>query len=231
MPPKTPKAKKAKEPPREFPETYPGQEQLEEAYELEYRKHDFVAAEAKYKEAHESGHPEATFNLGLWCLEGTREGFERDLPRARQLMEQAAEAGLGNAQAMMGRMVEKGAAKLEKDPKVAAEWFKKAVEDPRLSSADAHVFLGLAFTRGLGVKKDPKKALKYFKAAEKFPGNMHTYVMDLKFREPEVQDKRKRPKPVSANPPPSTTKPTESTEPEEADATDEKEEKEESKAE
>jgi TPR repeat protein len=133
------------------------------------------------------GHPMAAFNLGVWYMEGTRTGTDRDLNTARHFFEQSAEDGCGMAQALLGRMHERGVAGFVVDPKRAWQLYKKAIKDPRVCSADPFVFAGLCYQRGVGVKKDSKKAIQMLRKADKFEGALYTFVMDAKYRikEPE----------------------------------------------
>lgn len=200
---KSKKKKKSREPERQYPDYFQGQEELDQAILLEYKDGDYASALAMYETALMHGHPGGAFNLGVWFLEGTRPGVKKDCVRARHFFEQAAEDrdadpdnpqsnvvtsyGMGAAQALLGRMHEKGLGGLAVDPKAAWQLYRRAMKDPRLNSADAFIFAGLCYQRGVGTKKDSKKAIAMFKKADKFNGHMYSFVMDKKHRPPVIK--------------------------------------------
>lgn len=82
--------------------------------------------------------------------------------RAYQLTCQFAEQGDCDSQCSLAFMYSCGDIRLEKDEKVAAEWYKKAAEQ---GSSDAQFYLGKMFAKGEGVSRDFSKAIKWYEKA------------------------------------------------------------------
>lgn len=81
---------------------------------------------------------------------------------AMRWYERAAEAGSANAQFLLGRMHEEGAAGRARDLEKAAELYRKAAEQ---GHALAQFSLALLYQEGRGVPKDPAQAAKWLEAA------------------------------------------------------------------
>ncbi len=64
------------------------------ATDAEYKERNFKKARMLYEQAiNEDDHPLAYCNYALWYQQGTRPGCPKDLRKARELYEKAAEAG------------------------------------------------------------------------------------------------------------------------------------------
>ena len=85
------------------------------------------------------GNPLGAFNLGMWYLEGTRPCCRRDYHKARHFLEKAAEEGIGMAQAMLGRMHEKGIWFFFGNGTVFLEWGGCMLESVRTPSISIHL--------------------------------------------------------------------------------------------
>ena len=77
--------------------------------------------------AHEMGHVEATYNLGICYHYGF--GTEVDLAKAFELYLESANAGYGKGIELIGRFYNRGIY-VEKDRKQAEYWLNKAMENP-----------------------------------------------------------------------------------------------------
>ena len=138
-----------------------------------------------YMEASEKGYADAQYFRAIYCF---RKGENED---GRKWLDKAVQQGLTVAQHMMGSIYRNGWYGVEKstglaflfesmaankgnipaqvevglaygladDYEKATEWFKKAVSS---GSSDAHIFLGICYEEGLGVKRDLKEALRLY---------------------------------------------------------------------
>ena len=91
-------------------------------------------------------------------------GVTKDLTKAAEWYQKAAEQGLGSAQYQLGRCYEGGHG-VTKDLTKAAEWYRKAAEQ---GLGLAQYQLGRCYEGGHGVTKDLTKAAEWYqKAADK----------------------------------------------------------------
>lgn len=89
---------------------------------------------------------------------------ERDVPRAKQLLEKAVELGSGNAAYRIGWMYEHGFLSEEPDYLKAMEMYEKAAS---MEDADGYCRAALYLANGYAGVKDPEKSKAYYeKAAE-----------------------------------------------------------------
>ena len=92
-----------------------------------------------------------------------------DKPKVKKLLKtvlgyiQPAENGDADAQFSIGVMYAYGLG-LEKDEKLAVDWFRKAAER---GNAPAQYALGWRYANGFGVEKDEKRAVDWFREAAK----------------------------------------------------------------
>ncbi len=93
--------------------------------------------------------------------EGIRALQAGDFANARSAFTPLAADGDGNAQFMLGVMLENGLG-TAKDPGAAAGWYRKAAAD---GVASAQYNLGVFYQLGSGVPRDPAQALKYHRLA------------------------------------------------------------------
>ncbi len=88
---------------------------------------------------------------------------DRDFASARTLCRPLAEAGLADAQFILGRMYQNGEG-VSRDPLRAAEWYRRAAMQ---GHADARFDLGMMYRYGIGVARDPVEAYAWFDLAER----------------------------------------------------------------
>lgn len=113
------------------------------------------------RRAAEHGLPAAAYHLGLLYRRGAA-GVHVDRVAALRWMQQAAEAGLPDAQFILGQMLAAGEG-VPADPARARAWFEQAAEHDH---AGASLELALAYQRGaLGVAPDEQAATRYFMEA------------------------------------------------------------------
>lgn len=91
--------------------------------EIEYRMQQFIEW---YKKAAENGHPQAQFNLGIFCQAGNF-GLQRNEKEAIECWRKAALQGLDAAQYNLGICYLKGTSVI-KDVNEAFEWLKRAAD-------------------------------------------------------------------------------------------------------
>jgi TPR repeat protein len=102
---------------------------------------------------------QAQFELGERYYRG--EGVPRDVAKAAEWWQQAAEQGHAGAQYMLGFMYRSGRWGSQDDVK-AAEWYQKAAEQ---GFAAAQYSLGFMYYRGEGVSPDAVKAVEWYRKA------------------------------------------------------------------
>lgn len=100
----------------------------------------------------------AQSTLGILYLQGR--GVGKDEATGADLIRRAADAGLPEAQHNLGVLVRDGRAGLAKDPAVALQWFRAAADQ---AYAPAYASLGEAYDRGLGVEKDEREAVEWWR--------------------------------------------------------------------
>lgn len=114
--------------------------------------------------------------MGLNYLTG-RKGT-RDLTRAAQLLQEAAEAGQPEAQTQLGMMYQTGTG-VPQDFALALHWYQLAAASGGLS---AKVNMGLLYAKGRGVAQDPAMAQQLFRQAfEKGYGSAAGYLGEMYF--------------------------------------------------
>jgi TPR repeat protein len=90
----------------------------------EYTEQDWQKSLYWYQEAVANNHPRAMLYLGRVLLTGV-EGVKADVPRAIQLIEQAASTGEAEAQYQLGQLFEEGQG-VEQDLPNAIRWYREA---------------------------------------------------------------------------------------------------------
>jgi len=93
--------------------------------------------------------------------DGVRALQAGDFADARTVFTPLARGGDGNAQFMLGVMLENGLG-AAKDPGAAAGWYRKAAA---AGVASAQYNLGVFYQLGTGVPRDPEQALKFHRLA------------------------------------------------------------------
>jgi len=88
-------------------------------------------------------------------------GVEKDLEKARELFQQAAEQGDASAQVNLGMMYDHGDG-APRDYAMARHWYQKAADQ---GDRAGRILLGYMYFYGLGGEDDHKKAMYYFIAA------------------------------------------------------------------
>lgn len=111
-------------------------------------------------EASQDGQEQASLILGIMYLTG--QGVALDYSKARSLLLPLAEKGNPDAAGWVGAIYLLGMG-TKPDYKAARRWLEQGTRAG--SAAVAGFYLGLMHYRGLGVPKDPKKALENFLAA------------------------------------------------------------------
>jgi hypothetical protein len=104
--------------------------------------------------------PKAQYNVGLIYANG--KGVKQDLSEAQKWYEKSAKQGNSAAQYNLGQLYQSAA---ESDPHAyekARYWYEKAVEG---GQQEAYNNLGALYADGLGVEKNPQKALELFEKA------------------------------------------------------------------
>ncbi|VDI35481.1 Hypothetical predicted protein [Mytilus galloprovincialis] len=121
-------------------------------------KQNLRKAEKYYKLAAEDGHQQALYNLALLYLKG--EGcIEKNVNLAIQLLEKAADFGLGQAQTYLGvYYTEEETQDLEK----AVSLFKAAADQ---NDPEAQYFLGVCYENGWGVEVNECKSAELYSQA------------------------------------------------------------------
>ena len=103
--------------------------------------------------------PVALNQSGLACYFG--EGVPKDLARARDFFQAAAERGYAPAQVNLGMMYDHGDG-MSRVYAMARHWYQKAADQGERSG---QLLLGYMYFYGLGGKDDHKRAMYYFVAA------------------------------------------------------------------
>ncbi|HSW62222.1 MAG TPA: tetratricopeptide repeat protein [Dissulfurispiraceae bacterium] len=124
---------------------------------------DYAAAIKLYEQAIAAGYAAGKVGLGHMYRLGT--GVEKDETKACDLYYSAAEQRIAGGMYYYGRCLEDGMGKLEKSPREAEQWYRKALE---VDKDYCYVYIGLArlYTRGTGVEKNLEEAAKIYKRAE-----------------------------------------------------------------
>jgi TPR repeat protein/membrane protease YdiL (CAAX protease family) len=106
-----------------------------------------------------AGDPKAATNLGFFYQSGP--ASTRDLSKAVQWYQKAADQGYARAQADLGNLYEKGLG-VPKDLAVAVSWYRKAADQ---GYARAQANLGYLYENGLGIPKDLVAAVDWYQKA------------------------------------------------------------------
>ncbi|AIB37878.1 tetratricopeptide repeat protein [Pseudomonas simiae] len=117
-------------------------------------KKDYNTAHQRLQEAHEKGHPMASFNLGWMYSEGL--GRDRDFTKAAELYERAADLGVLTAHHNLGRMHLEGDEHFPKSIPDAIRHFELAAEGDIAASIGC---LGMIYLNGNGVPEDRDRAI------------------------------------------------------------------------
>jgi TPR repeat protein len=125
-----------------------------------HQANDFKTAAAAYVKAVKLGHALAAANFGILYQDGN--GVERDLTRARELFQRAADAGAPRGMFLLGNLYERGSG-VPQDYAKAWEWYDKAA---RGNDVLALYSLGQMSADGRGVGQDYGEALRWFRKAE-----------------------------------------------------------------
>ncbi|OJW50839.1 MAG: hypothetical protein BGO67_09985 [Alphaproteobacteria bacterium 41-28] len=128
-----------------------------------YRSQDYQQAKSYFEEGRNKGNATSIRNLGLCYFEG--KGVEKDLSKARELFEEAAEKGHKSGEMFyaLGRLYNYGQGGAQQSYYKANEYFKEGINRGYFAS---YVDLGLNYFYGYGVPQDYKKALKYLEKAK-----------------------------------------------------------------
>jgi TPR repeat protein len=97
--------------------------------------------------------------LATWSRGSTRPFLEKRAPKRFAAWQRGAEAGSARGMMLVADCYEFGIG-VPKDPKAAAQWYKKSAER---GNTFAMVGLGMCYQRGFGVEKDEKEAVKWFR--------------------------------------------------------------------
>ena len=122
------------------------------------------------EKAANNGNAVAQYYLGVCYTQGGL-GFSKDYKKAIEWWKKAAKNGNTHAQWKLADCYRRGSYGLGKDKKEANKWNKKAAEECRKSAeagdVKAQFQLANLYARGKGIKRDYKKAFKWYaKAAE-----------------------------------------------------------------
>ncbi len=120
---------------------------------------DFASPELK--QAVQNGEPEALFEIGRLYTNGI--GTEKDLLKASEWYERAANMGFAPAQYIIGNFNEKGLG-IDKNPQAAAEWYKQAAKGGNIIAMHNLAVL-TATPNALTVEPDMAEAFKWFSNA------------------------------------------------------------------
>jgi TPR repeat protein len=122
-----------------------------------------AAAVEAFEQAADKGHAPSQYELGL-ILKTGRKPVEQDLPRARRLMQKAAEQGNPGALYEAAQMADRGLGG-DKNCKDAEKWARKAAEK---GSPEAAQLTGELNLKGCDGNKNPAEAARWLrKAADK----------------------------------------------------------------
>jgi TPR repeat protein len=122
-----------------------------------------AAAVEAFEQAADKGHAPSQYELGLIFKTG-RKPVEQDLPRARRLLQKAAEQGNPGALYEAAQMADRGLGG-DKNCKDAEKWARKAAEKGSLEAAQLTGELNL---KGCDGNKNPAEAARWLrKAADK----------------------------------------------------------------
>lgn len=99
----------------------------------------------------------AQYNVGLIYANG--QGVRKDLNAAQKWYEKAAKQGNAAAQYNLGLLYQSAGVNNPHAYEKAKYWYEKAVES---GLREAYTNLGALYAQGLGVEKDPQKALELF---------------------------------------------------------------------
>ncbi len=120
---------------------------------------NFVSAELK--EAVQNGEPAALFEIGKRYTDGT--GTEKNLKKAAEWYERAANMGFAPAQYIIGNFNEKGLG-VDKDPAVAAQWYEQAARGGNIIAMHNLAVL-TATPNALSAEPNMSEAFKWFSNA------------------------------------------------------------------
>ena len=120
---------------------------------------DFATAELK--QAVQNGEPAALFEVGKIYTDGA--GVEKDLSKAAQWYESAADLGFAPAQYIIGNFNEKGLG-VNKDAAIAAQWYEKAAKGGNIIAMHNLAVLN-ATPNALTEQPNMEEAFKWFSNA------------------------------------------------------------------
>jgi eukaryotic-like serine/threonine-protein kinase len=113
-----------------------------------------------YLKASQQDWPDAQYRLGYMYEKGI--GTDKDVQRAVQLYQSAADHGYAEAQNLLGILYATGGDGLKEDDKQALAWYQKAADQ---GFAKAEKNLGDMYFFGHGIDKDNKQALTWYQKA------------------------------------------------------------------
>jgi len=102
----------------------------------------------------------AQYEIGMYFLSGEN-GFERDIKKAIDWLQTAANNSYTKARTALGMLYYEGT-QVDRDYKTAAMWLEKSAND---GDADAQFTLGTIYQRGLGVEKNNTTAIMWYRKA------------------------------------------------------------------
>ncbi len=120
-----------------------------------YKNKEFAVAFAAYQKAADAGNAYGQFMLANMYIAG--EGVKKDLKKYMYRIRQSADNGYPSSNYLLGM------AYLYGDPTAAVKYFKKAA---RKEHGSAMHMLGLMYAKGVGVKKNTKESLRWFRLAK-----------------------------------------------------------------
>ncbi|XP_025087387.1 death ligand signal enhancer-like isoform X1 [Pomacea canaliculata] len=123
---------------------------------------DMEKAAECYRMAAEAGHTQSVFNLALMTLKGEG-GMEEDRQKGVQLLTQAAQQGLAQAQTYLGVYYTEDDDD-QQDFTKAVSYFKAAADQ---NDAEGQYLLGICYENGWGTENDEAAAGKMYSAAAK----------------------------------------------------------------
>ena len=121
---------------------------------------DLTAAALAVKTAADRGNAGAMCDFGSYLMNG--EGVEKDEAAAVEYWKRSAEQDFPAALHKLGMCALRGLCGVEKNEAEAAAYFKRAAEG---GDRESIFTLGMLYDNGLGVEKDPRKALEYLQKA------------------------------------------------------------------
>lgn len=137
-----------------------------------------------YKESAMQGNKYGLFGVGMCYDMGL--GTEKDYEKASDFYAKAASKGMHRANALLGRLYERGGYGLEKDQRLAFDYFKKSADK---GDAYGMLRLGMCYKEGNAVKADSSKAFVWFLKSAKKENDFAQYFTGMAYLKGEGTDK------------------------------------------